>query len=353
MTRLRIKTLHAVDRVDYVHIRHFHEALLRSVRADVTSDPDAEVDFTFGSSRTPQNGKLVGQWMLDPHSLPGDFDPRPLYNRSHLDLLPEPQQRDLLEGLEKLWAGMTAKGGSFVRDVESLGLDIVMLGARWPWREKIAPQLTRCQLMRCSLSVPGAIFYCNGDEKRDIDTFFLGVQSHAHPIRLRMVDALRKAGAIRHVEQPLSNEYIQTSWPSTAAFDQHQSWYADWHRRARIAPFDGSIWDWPTSRYFEAMACGALVVAPMPHDGDILGFQDGVNMVVVDGHDFMDKIWHYLSHEDERARIAAAGAKLVRQHHTCEARADQIIERLEMFHEGKSAVEIEADFDSRLVGWQP
>lgn len=350
MTKLRIKTLHPMGRVDYTHIRHFHMALLRSPRAEVTQDPAAEVDFTFGGHPDPRNGKRISYTTHDPHGLPGDFDPRPLISQARLALLTGPEQDCLRRSLEGTWAQINATGHSILKVMESLKIDLLVLGARWPFRQCLAPKLRPpTQLMRCSLSVPEAIFYCAGSESRDVDAFFMGGVSIAHPVRLRMIPELRAAGDIHFVEQPVSGTYIHNTWPTPGDFDQHQLWYANWLRRTKIAPLDGSVWDWPTSRYFEAMACGALVIAPIPHDGDILGFRDGETMVATDGWNLMDRVRYYLEHEEERAKIAAAGAELVRKHHTCAARADQMIERLERFKAGESAAEIEADFDARLL----
>jgi spore maturation protein CgeB len=73
-------------------------------------------------------------------------------------------------------------------------------------------------------------------------------------------------------------------------------------------------------RTFEVPACGGLLL-----DGHADGieeyFEPGREIVIYDGvEDMIDKARYYLTHEAERARIAAAGCRRTHAEHTYRAR---------------------------------
>ncbi len=84
-------------------------------------------------------------------------------------------------------------------------------------------------------------------------------------------------------------------------------------------------------RVFEAMANGAMLLTPRIENGLPLLFQDGVELVTYTDGDVDEAaaaLHYYLSHEEERERIAAAGARQVKNH-SVEARALQILRWIE------------------------
>ncbi len=90
---------------------------------------------------------------------------------------------------------------------------------------------------------------------------------------------------------------------------------ADVYSQSRIV-FNVSIAGDANLRVFEGTACGALVLTDSVANG--LGdlFRIGDELVVYDDDaDLVSKIDYYLDHEDERARIAAAGLERTRSEH--------------------------------------
>ena len=84
-------------------------------------------------------------------------------------------------------------------------------------------------------------------------------------------------------------------------------------------------------RVFEAMACGALLLTPSPTVGLEDLFTDGRDLVLYERDNFAvaaEKIRYFLSHEDERSRIAYSGWELVRSKHSNGARVDTLLELL-------------------------
>jgi hypothetical protein len=84
-------------------------------------------------------------------------------------------------------------------------------------------------------------------------------------------------------------------------------------------------------RFFEGLASGALLITDRIGNGmEKLG-QEGVHHVAYDGvEDALSKISYYLSHDEERKSIAAAGQKLAFESHTYRHRLNSIISSIEM-----------------------
>jgi len=147
--------------------------------------------------------------------------------------------------------------------------------------------------------------YKNKNEHRDIQICFLG-----------QVDAYRdyRMEFIRYIKDnkiPI--------WLSTANRDRQPSHeeYVNIMRRSRIGiNFSFSVDDHQLKgRVFETMMCGAML---MESENDqiskyFIPMQDYVSFSSKE--DLVDKLRYYLSHEDERAEIAARGEKKAREYY--------------------------------------
>jgi len=81
-------------------------------------------------------------------------------------------------------------------------------------------------------------------------------------------------------------------------------------------------------RVLEVMACGSLLVTNQTPDGslDCMGLRHQRELVCYHGfEDIFPTIDYYLSHEQERQRIADAGREAVRSHHTYRHRAQTLL----------------------------
>lgn len=98
--------------------------------------------------------------------------------------------------------------------------------------------------------------------------------------------------------------------------------------RARIVinvPDPDTDFNW---RVMEAMFCGAMLLTPRSDNGQDLLFEEGTHFVSFSGDaDLRTKLDYYLSHDDERARIAAAGRDLVHARHTLSRRIPELLEK--------------------------
>ncbi|HET9695253.1 MAG TPA: glycosyltransferase [Terriglobales bacterium] len=81
----------------------------------------------------------------------------------------------------------------------------------------------------------------------------------------------------------------------------------------------------PTIRVFEAMACGIPLICSPWQDVENL-FRPGTDYLVVsDGNAMNTEIAHLLKDDAARAQIAANAIETVRNRHTCEHRAQQLV----------------------------
>lgn len=82
-------------------------------------------------------------------------------------------------------------------------------------------------------------------------------------------------------------------------------------------------------RVFEAMACGALLVTERIGNGLTDLFTPGEHLAVYEPDTLLDEIARWLADEPARARVAAAGMRLVRERHTMHARMAELAAAVE------------------------
>jgi hypothetical protein len=319
---------------DKLHLRHFFEALLASKSADVKAHEEAiERDFTFtyNSSFHPPSGQTVLYFAHDPHALATDMD------------LSDMLDPELLELSIKLGTPADFHGSERERFMSHISysvapylnsFDVYAPIAYEPLAKRLGPKLDNKPCIVIPHTAPGWIFNATLREERPVDFFFLGASGPAYyPLRAVICNRIKTAlskkleWAIPGYGLPSCAE-LNSDW-TVEQFDEHQHWYADRLREAKISAFDGSVYRYPLSRYAECMAAGCLVLATMPWDGERLGFADGVNMVEIGPGNWEEKLFYYLEHEDERVAIVERAHKFVNETHTCEARAEIVIKQLE------------------------
>jgi hypothetical protein len=106
---------------------------------------------------------------------------------------------------------------------------------------------------------------------------------------------------------------------------------ADIYQRSRIVVNLGRD-DFPQDanmRVYEAMAAGALLITSAPTELTGLGFKEGTHFVAYRGEEeLIPAVRHYLDHEDERSKIAAAGRGKTLREDTYDCRAARLLQVL-------------------------
>jgi len=169
------------------------------------------------------------------------------------------------------------------------------------------------------------------ERKRIYDCFLSGcINPYIYPLRTKIYHYL-KDSKLKSFLNPIVNtesRLVDKEFPWKPYFEKIQ--------QSKIYPFGspqldcfGHYWQYPISKYFEAMACETLVVANKPTDAKALHFVPDYNFVEVNEANFKQKIAYYLENEEERKRIAKNARKTVEKHHSSRLRTKQLIKILE------------------------
>jgi glycosyltransferase involved in cell wall biosynthesis len=181
--------------------------------------------------------------------------------------------------------------------------------------------------------------YDSTEEEKEYDVVFLGSYDRSvYPLRYDLVQKLPKIceekgwklllGARppgRTTERRI-DELAGQGYPVGRR-------YAEILSRCKIFIFGSSIFKYPVSKYFESMACGALVMADEPQSADALHFAPGWNFVEINRDDWVRKLDYYLSDDEEREKIAGRGHETVMRYHTARVRAQQLVSNLKSVQE--------------------
>jgi len=101
--------------------------------------------------------------------------------------------------------------------------------------------------------------------------------------------------------------------------------YIEKLNQSKICPFGTSIYKYPLAKFFEAMACGTLVMADKPIDWETLHFIPDVNFVEINRENYKEKLEDYLRNTDEREKIIRNAHKMVMKYHTSIARVNKLL----------------------------
>jgi hypothetical protein len=133
----------------------------------------------------------------------------------------------------------------------------------------------------------------------------------------------------RRILKCLAGRYRMNDWQRSYSPSELHEIYS----RSKVVvniPRDDYLRD-ANLRTFEAMAAGALLVAPLPSEMTDIGFQEGVHFVGFSGEQQLFSLLdHFLTCDVERRAIAEAGKAKVLAEHTYDCRAS----RLAMFASG-------------------
>lgn len=293
-------------------------------------------------------------YRADPHSLVGEIGcgMAPFVDQRMLDILPRVGLADHARHIMSPdgWAANIAKMNPTPQIPRLDAFDIICVPMYDPYCVVLKPLLRHARLLRVPMAGPASIFHMPVEESRPIDVFFIGSVGGYYPMRVLMTRALhaecptgpnaRSSMKFWHGQSPTATE-IEAFAADFRLFDVHQRWYADCMRRSKIFPMCGGVGNCPVQKFFEAMACGCLVVAPLPRDADLLGFVDGETMVACDADNFMEKIRYYVDHDAERRRITANAYNLVTRNHSCEARAAILVRQFQEILDGAPAESVD------------
>jgi hypothetical protein len=145
---------------------------------------------------------------------------------------------------------------------------------------------------------------------RDFDVGFIGQLFGPGSERRRLLDRLREKYRVNEQRNYLQAEISEV------------------YSRSKIV-LNLPVGDDLNFRFFEALSCGAMLLTRRMANGQELLFREGEHYASFDGEEeLLDKVKYYLSHEEERQRIASQGAAEVKSKHTLELRVGQLLEEM-------------------------
>lgn len=115
-----------------------------------------------------------------------------------------------------------------------------------------------------------------------------------------------------------------SSYPKPEYIASCREVYMESMRNTKIVYAEGGIVDGLVRKYYEACACGALLVAKRTWDIEDMGFVDGKNCIIVDKYEELADLSKHLPELKKRADIAQEGQKLIINKHMFKNRVESL-----------------------------
>lgn len=169
--------------------------------------------------------------------------------------------------------------------------------------------------------VPTNLFHDDYGGIKDIDYLMIGAMfPKLYPERIKMYNLMKdEAGFVSH-----SHPGYTPLEPGDSNGVTGEA-YARELNRAKIFITCDSADHFPLMKYFEVLASNTLLLASASQELSELGFVDGETFVAVDATNVKDKAAYYLANEAERLTIARRGYEMVRDRHSTEKRALELL----------------------------
>ena len=139
---------------------------------------------------------------------------------------------------------------------------------------------------------------------------------------------------VMDIHEENANIYLRNKVSKPRKLEWRESYYRS-YRESKIAYADGGTGRCLVAKYLEIPARGAVLFCDKAEGMDRMGFEDGINMVVVNTENVVDKTRELIKDADRMQRIADAGRKLVMKKFTSRARAQDIIRAISSINKGE------------------
>lgn len=160
---------------------------------------------------------------------------------------------------------------------------------------------------------------------KDIDLLMMGAVNKFYPLREKIIKSYSKDPCFVYHHHPGYKDFSEKE--ERENFIGYR--YAKEINRAKIFFTCPSILNYPVIKYFEALACKTLLLAPTFKELEDLGFIPGYHFVPINEKNFKEKAEYYLENETERSKIAEQGYQFIHQKHSVKIRAAQLVKKIE------------------------
>lgn len=162
---------------------------------------------------------------------------------------------------------------------------------------------------------------------KTINLLMMGAVNDFYPLRQEI---------LRYYEK--STDFVYHSHPGYREFSEEEQQqlyigekYAKEINKSKIFFTCPSVLEYPVKKYFQALACKSLLLAPTFKELEDLGFIPGIHFVEIDKYNFKNRAAYYLTNTKERERISEQGCQFIHQNHSLQIRAQQLVNRIEDF----------------------
>nr|WP_304212927.1 glycosyltransferase [Fredinandcohnia onubensis] len=159
---------------------------------------------------------------------------------------------------------------------------------------------------------------------KTIDYLLIGKIDRLYPLRQKILSTMQNEPGFTYYKHPGYRSFSPADEKRRVVGEN----YAKKINQAKIFFTCDSILKYPIKKYFEVPACRTLLMAPTSEEIEDLGFVPGKNFVDINENDFYEKAKYYLTHEEERQKIADAGYEFIREYHSTKARAEFLVEKV-------------------------
>ncbi|UTR08165.1 glycosyltransferase [Alkalihalobacillus sp. LMS6] len=158
---------------------------------------------------------------------------------------------------------------------------------------------------------------------KDYDFLLLGAVNHVYPFRQLILKTFENHPGFHYQSHPgYSFQYEETKQLVGTR-------YAMEINKAHVFFTCPSAYLYPVKKYYEALACRSLLLAPSFPELEALGFIPGTHFVFVHEENLAEAATYYLNQKKERYRIMEKGFSFVHRYHTTEKRSEDILKQIE------------------------
>jgi len=160
--------------------------------------------------------------------------------------------------------------------------------------------------------------------KKEIELLMMGATSNTYPLREKILEFYKTDPNFVYHEHP---GYKNIKKDREALFYTDKK-YAREINRAKIFFTCPSVFNYPVMKYYEALACKSLLLAPTFKELENLGFIPNTHFIPINEYNFKEKADYFLKNQQEREKITKAGYQFIHQNHTLQIRAHQLIKEI-------------------------
>ncbi|EOR22083.1 hypothetical protein A499_19878 [Niallia nealsonii AAU1] len=165
------------------------------------------------------------------------------------------------------------------------------------------------------------------NQQKTIDYLMMGaVHPTIYPLRQKILDEMKHLPNFIYHAHPgyFHKQYDEKSFKVASSFAQEIN-------KAKMFFTCDSIYHYPVMKYYETLACNTLLLASCTKEIKDLGFIPGVHFIEINEDNFMRKANYHLRNYDTLGKkIALNGYKMVRQKHSVQVRAKQLLDHIEV-----------------------